>query len=111
MHLVRIVISSLVVAVAGTGAGGVAVLAVDDDVGHGYVVGLALAGLKDLLRRLVVDGVQNHLPDSEHDTQPVGDLHEKKTHQLNLKPNQKMIKLANIRDGEQVTVLLGNALA
>ena len=69
----------LVVAVAGAGVGCAAVLAVDDDLGHGDLVGLALAGLDDLLRRFVVDDVQDHLSHREQHTQPVGNLHTKNT--------------------------------
>jgi hypothetical protein len=40
---------------------------VDDDLGHGDLVCLALACLDDLLGGLVVDGVQDHLrPCEEH---------------------------------------------
>jgi hypothetical protein len=52
-------------------------LAVDDDLGHGDLVGL----LDDLLRGLVVDGVEHYLRHREHHAQPVGDL-QKKTHMI-----------------------------
>lgn len=60
--------------VAGGGVGGPGGGGVDDDLGHGDLVGLALARLDDLLRRLVVDGVEDQLRHREEHAQAVGDL-------------------------------------
>ena len=52
---------------AGAGVAVVGLAVVDDDLGHGDLVCLALARLDDLLGGLVVDGVQDHLrPSKEH---------------------------------------------
>ena len=65
---------------AGAGGGGVGAGApggggrVDDNLGHGDLAGLALARLDDLLRGLVVDGVEDQLRHREEHAQPVGDL-------------------------------------
>jgi hypothetical protein len=61
---------------AGAGVVVVGLAVVDDDLGHGNLVCLALPRLDDLLGGLVVDGVEDHLRHREQNTQPVGDLHE-----------------------------------
>jgi hypothetical protein len=50
------------------------VVAVDDDLGHGDLVRLALARLDDLLRGPVVHGVEDQLRHRQQHAQPVGDL-------------------------------------